>query len=413
MPKYEVRLPPSKMLLKITKGKKKSSEKLGALMTGDIVTVFTINGNRARIVSPIVGWCSMKNEDKDLKYLYKTRSVVIDAADTTCTLTKKALDLSRKEYCLKNISMLENHMQVIRNQREASGRADDMMATMNELWERKEMFEELLHPKLEWNCTQCTYLNSPIHFDCKMCKTRKPAEITVTMSAELQALLRSRGNEEKEITCLFDSVKEEKFVAPIAKLECKVGELVNQHTEVSGRLNELEESNTILANRITEVETTLKTCVDLSAVDPKEWSVAMVSIWLLKLGIPQYQEDFEDACVNGDKLLSCDEISLEKLDVRRKHRPLILNAIAKLKKKHGKLNLSRNLSSPVQSQLTNIDCGTRKAQGLSMEDNLKVSRKSFEEDEPISNKTPAQESRGDFVNFSDEEWDDARGWDEL
>merc|ERR550534_114011 len=123
-------------------------------------------------------------------------SLDIDTAEYICPETKKALELSRRDYCLRNISNIENHMQVIRNQRESSGRADDMKATMNELQERKEMLEELLHPKLEWNCSQCTYLNSPAHFECKMCNSLKPAEITVEMSAKLQAALSNREDDE-------------------------------------------------------------------------------------------------------------------------------------------------------------------------------------------------------------------------
>jgi len=409
--RYEVRLPPSKLCLNVTKGKKKTSEKLGALITGDIVTVHLVFGDRANITSPIKGWCSFKNEEKNLKYLYKTRKAIIDAEDTTCSVTKTALDLSRREYCLKNISMIENHMQVIRNQREASGRADDMKATMNELQERKGMLEELLYPKLKWNCTQCTYLNSPIHFECKICNSRKPAEITVTMSAKLRSLLSIREDDEKEISCLFTSVKEEKPEAPIEKLESKVTELLNQHTDVSKRLNELKDSNTLLTDRITEVETTLKTCVNLDTIDPKKWSVAMVSVWLFQLGVQQYQDDFKDAGIDGEKLLSCNEIILEELDVRRKHRPIILNAIAELETKHTKFYLDRKLSSSVQSQLTNAVWENQNVQELLVEKNMKLSRKSLEVKEPISYIISAQESADEFANFSDEEWDNADGWD--
>jgi len=411
MAEYEVRLPPSKLCLKITRGMKKSSEKLGAIITGDIVTVLAVIGDRANIVSPIKGWCSMKNEEKNLKYLYKTRKTVIDATETTCCLTKKALELSRKDYCQRNISEIENHMQVIRNQREASGRADDMKATMNELQERKEMLEELLHPKLKWNCSQCTYLNSPAHFECTMCKSLKPAEITVAMSAKLQAALSNRKDDEKQITSLFSSVEEEEPKPHIEKLERKVSELLEQHSEVSERLNELQDSNTLLGDRITEVETTLKTCVDLSAVDPKEWSVAMVSIWLLQLGFPMYQEDFKDALMDGEKLLSCNGVILEELDVRRKHRPVILGAIAELERKSKKFKVNSSLASPVQSQLTSDVGGTQNVQEFVSEKNLKVSSKSLQLDEPISYPSPAQESTDDFANFSDEDWEDNDGWD--
>jgi len=413
MPQHVVRLPPSKMFLKITKEKKKASKKLGALMTGDIVTVFRIIGDRAKIVFPIHGWCSTKNEERNVQYLYKTENGVIHDADPTCAMTKKALDLSRREYCRKQISMLESHTQVIRNQREASGRGDDMMVTMRELQERIKVFKEFLYPKLEWNCAECTYVNSPVYLECKMCKTPKSVEMIFAMSAPLQAMLSNKGddNEGKKAAHLIVSAKEEKAVDSIEMLEGKVSELLNQQTKISGRMNELQESNIILADRITEVETTVKTCVDLSAVDPEKWSVTMVSAWLVKLGIQQYQEDFEDACVDGKKLLNCDERTLDKLDVRRKHRPLILNAITKLKENQQKLNVSRQLSSAAHSQQTKSICQTQNVQGLSQKQNVKVSSKPFEENHAISNKRSAPVSGDEFVDFSDEECDDALGWD--
>jgi len=320
------------------------------------------------------------------------------------------LEVSRRDYCLTNISKIENHMQVIRNQREASGRADDMKATMNELQERKGMLEELLHPKLKWNCSQCTYLNSPVHFECKMCKSLKPAEITVAMSARLQALS-NREDEEKQITRLFSSVAEEEPQPQIEKLETKVSELLDQHNEVSERLNELQDSNALLGDRITEVETTLKTCVDLSAIDPKEWNVTMESIWLLKLGFPQYEEDFKDAFIDGEKLLSCNEASLEELDVRRKHRSLILKAIAELEKKPKKFKVGNNLSSPVQSQISSGVCETQNIQESLSGKNVKVSSKQLPLKDPILRTSPVPGSRDDFANFSDEDWEDDDGWD--
>jgi len=284
---------------------------------------------------------------------------------------------------------------------------------MNELQERKEMLEELLHPKLKWNCSQCTYLNSPAHFECEMCKNLKPAEITAAMSAKLQAALSNREDDEKQITSLFSSVKEEEPKPHIEKLEREVSELIEQHTEVSDRLYELQDSNTLLGDRITEVETTLKTCVDLSIVDPKEWSFGMVSIWLLQLGFPQYQEDFKDASIDGKKLLSFNGDILEELDVRRKHRPIILGAIAELKRKSEKFKADSSLASPVQSQLTSDVGETQNVQELLLEKNVKVSSKSLRFEEPISysSSAQAQERSDDFANFSDEDWEDNDGWD--
>merc|ERR1719419_1792838 len=288
-----------------------------------------------------------------------------------------------------------------------------MMVTMRELQKRREVCKEFLYPKLDWNCAECTYLNSSVYVDCKMCKTPKSVETIFSMSAKLKAVLCNKGddNEVKKTARLFVSAEEEKPVAPIDTLDSKVSELLNQQSKISGSMNELEESNTILADRITEVETTIKTCMDLSAVDPEKWSGTMVSAWLLKLGIQQYQEDFEDACVDGKKLLSCDERTLDKLDVRRKHRSLILSAITELKEHHQELNLDRQLSSPVQSQQTKLICETQKAQELSQKQNVKVSSKPVKENQAISNERSAQESRDESVDFLDEESDHAHGWD--
>jgi len=311
----------------------------------------------------------------------------------------KVLNQSRKEYWLKEISRLEDHMQVIRNQRQASGRADDMMFTMNELQWSKDLSEELLYPKLRWDCAQCTYENSPIHFECKMCERQKPAEITVEMSFILKALLSDRDDDEKEITCLFTSVEEEKPEALIKNQNRKLTELLSQHAEVSEKQ---------IAEKITEVRTTSKTSVDLSAVDPKEWTVAMVSVWLLQLGFRQYQQHFKDACIDGETLLSCNEMRLEELDVRRKHRPLILTAIDDLKTKRKQLNPSGNLSS-LQSQLSNAVCEIQNVQNLPVEKTLKLPRKPFEAEQPISCRISDLENKDDFANFSDEELDNSSG----
>lgn len=347
-------------------------------------------------------------------------------ADIRSKMTKEALDLSHREWCKKNISILESHMQVINNQRMSSGRGDDMSITMNELKRGKELFEELLYPKLQWNCTKCTYLNSPIHFNCEICESRKPAEITIAMSVQLQTLLSKQGQDEQEIVSLFDPVLEEKSAALVKKLESKVAEDLDWPTEDSYSvfeleetnmdqptgdsywLIELEETNANIRNKINDEENTLKSCVDLTFGDPKDWSVAMVSTWLFQLGVPQYQEAFADACIDGEKLLSTGKSNLEKLGVHQKDCSLILNAIAKLEARDHQFNNSKNLASYVQSQHNNVFCVTRNTQEFIHDDSLsmQLSRKLVKCNEPVSNRNFVQKlsvSSGDFVDYPDEE----------
>jgi len=128
--------------------------------------------------------------------------------DTNYELTKKVLDLSRRESWLKNISDIESNMQVIRNRRVDFGIADAHSDAMNKLQEEKEMLEELLYPKLWWDCTKCTFMNSPVHTQCQMCKSVKPTEITVEMFLNLKALFHNRVDDHMEITRLFTSADE-------------------------------------------------------------------------------------------------------------------------------------------------------------------------------------------------------------
>lgn len=230
------------------------------------------------------------------------------------------------------------------------------------------------------------------------------------MQVKLQAKLSNREDDEKQITGLISSSDEEEPKPQIVQLEEKVSGLMGRHTGVSERLKELYDSNTLLGDRIKDVETTLKTCVDLSTVDPKAWSVTMVSVWLLQLGFPQYQEDFKDAFIDGEKLLSCNGVILEELDVRRKHRPVILGAIAELEKKSKKFKVGSNIASPVKYQLTGDVRGKQNVQELVWEKSVQVSSKSLQLEEPISYASPAQESRDDFANSSDENWEDNDEW---
>jgi len=304
---------------------------------------------------------------------------------------------------LKNKSEIESHMQVIRNRRVDTGVADVMSDTMNKLQECKEILEELLYPKLWWDCISCTLRNSSVHTQCEICKSDKPTEMTFEMFVNLKALLYNRVNDHKEITCLFPSAGEEEARVSVKKLQRKVSELSSQHTQNVGRINDLENDDTILADKFGEVETKGKTFIDLNVVDPKQWSVGMVSEWLLQLGIQQYREDFKNACIDGDKLLSCNEISLDKLNVLQKHRPLILNAIAELKTKHKKFKVGRKEPSPVQSQPSNAVCEALNVQDIIPEKGIKVSTNLPKVEDPVSWVT-ACECTANFLNFSDKEW---------
>jgi len=170
---------------------------------------------------------------------------VVSMRDTNCKVTKKVLDMSRREKLLKNMSEIESHMQVIRNRRVDTGVADAHLDTMNRLQERKEFVEELLHPKLWWDCTSCTYRNPPVHAQCEICKSEKPTEITVEMFVNLKALLYNRIDDHKEITRLFTSANEEEARVSVKKLNRTVSELSSQDIKNLGRTNDLENDDTI------------------------------------------------------------------------------------------------------------------------------------------------------------------------
>jgi len=56
-------------------------------------------------------------------------------------------------------------------------------------------------------------------------------------------------------------------------------------------------------------------------------------------------------------------------------------------------------------------CETQKAQELSQKQNVKVSSKPVKENQAISNERSAPVCGDQFVDFSDEGWDDACDWD--
>jgi len=68
--------------------------------------------------------CSTRRNVKLLDDLYKAQEAVLAPARVNCSTTLKVLDLSRKEWSMKMISILESHHQVIANLRQATGNAD-------------------------------------------------------------------------------------------------------------------------------------------------------------------------------------------------------------------------------------------------------------------------------------------------
>jgi len=166
---------------------------------------------------------------------------------------------------MKRISINESHQQVIANLRQATGYADAMAGTWNKLQEYNDMYGEVGCPQLWWNCMYCTLRNSPARQKCKICESKKPIETTVEMYFNHKALLYNRNDEHKEIERLFTCHDKEESEPSIKNLKLEEGEHLSQHTTLLGRLNELENDNTMLSEKIIEVK--LKT-TDLSAVDP-------------------------------------------------------------------------------------------------------------------------------------------------
>jgi len=118
----------------------------------------------------------------------------------------------------------------------------------------------------------------------------------------------------------------------IDKLGKQVDFLSAGYGIVAKQVDDLEEINWQLSNRLVEVESTLSSCA-LETTNPMEWDVSVVCSWLERLGLGEYQEDFAEAMIDGESLLSCDAQKLEDLDIRRKHCPVILKGLEDLRKK--------------------------------------------------------------------------------
>lgn len=315
--------------MKINKGKGRGTRVIGDLFPGDHVTVEEVCGERARISHPKTGWCNMKNELLNMKYLIPFHRKVSNEMD-------KVLNQSRQEYCDKNITAIETRMKTITNEPDV-----DVKSTIQELQRYKTFFQELRNPLLEWKCSRCTFLNPQRAKTCSMCSTARQGELSTEMAEKLERLLtkKPRTVEEKE-----QVLWEERPKSPVGKLQEQVDDLSKRYEKVAQHVDDLEEANWQLTDRLGKVETTLTSCV-LDTTNPKEWDVSLVSCWLDKLGANEYQSDFAEAMIDGVRLLSCDAQRLEELDVRRKHRPMILEGIALLHKQWNEV--SNELDEPV------------------------------------------------------------------
>jgi len=200
--------------------------------------------------------------------LYKAQEAVLAPARINCSTTWKVLDQSRKEWCLKNISINESHQQVIANVRQASGYVDAMKDTGNKLQESNDMYEEVLCPKLWWDCIYCTYRNSPALHKCKICESKKPIETTNEMFFNHKALLYNRIDVHRGKECLSTCHDKEESEVSIKELKLEDGEHLEEHTTLIVRLNDLENNNNNMMLSDNIMEAKLKT-TDLSAVDLK------------------------------------------------------------------------------------------------------------------------------------------------
>lgn len=148
-----------------------------------------------------------------------------------------------------------------------------------------------------------------------------------------------------------DHLKDELFRAPIGTLKHSVEHLSESYIEVNLRVNELEEVNWQLADHDDKVENTLKSCAGLYETDPNNWDISMVCIWLHINGLDLYESDFTEAGVDGKTLLACNDELLQKLNIRRQHRSIILNSVLELQKKSMGFDNELRFVNPQKSPL--------------------------------------------------------------
>jgi len=215
----------------------------------------------------------------------------------------------------------------------------------------KTFFQELMCQERDWQCNCCTFLNTPKVSICSMCGIARPTELPTVMAKKLENLLskkRSYVDEQEDRMPLGAEVK-----SPMAvdKLEKQVDDLSQKYGKVTQQVEELEEANWKLSGRLINVERTLSSCV-LDTTNPKTWDVSAVSSWLARLGAEEYQNDFAEAMIDGVDLLSCDGKKLEELDVRRKHRPMILKGIDQLRDKWNEGSEVREPTNPLDESMS-------------------------------------------------------------
>jgi len=322
---YEIYLPTSKPFLKVTLGREKSSTKLGVLLHGESVTVVEKQGDRAKISRPVEGWCSFRNGTMGFQYLRLT-SQPAGKAETM-------LNNTHKNNFLMRLLELEDRIDMISKQQETSGLSDTWNGRTNGRQGRKILLEEYFEPKLEWSCSKCTFNNPPEVFLCSKCKSAKSCQIQSEVGWEL--LMKTPGLDEgywkPKITKI--GKEDELLKSLIDKVRRYNWNLSESYRKATQRMYGLEDANEQLADQAVKAEETFKTCNSLYDVDPNDWDISMVSIWLHKNGLDMYQNDFSDAEVDGKALLAANEKLLQELDVRRQHRPIILRGVFELQKK--------------------------------------------------------------------------------
>jgi len=322
---YEIYLPTSKPFLKVTLGREKNSTKLGVLLHGDSVTVVEKQGDRAKISRPVEGWCSFRNRTKGFEYLRHTRWSP-GAAETM-------LNNAHKNSFWMRLLEIKDRIHEISKQQEIIGMSNTRNGRTSGRQSRKILLEEYFEPKLEWSCSNCTFNNPPEVFLCSKCKSAKSCQIQSEVGWEL--LMKTPGWDEgywkSKIT--ISERKDELLSSQIDNVRRYYWNLSESYREAIQRMYGLEDANELLADRAVKAEEAFKTCNSLYDVDPKDWDISMVSIWLHKNGLDMYQSDFSDADVDGEALLTANEKLLQELNIRRQHWPIILSGVFELQKK--------------------------------------------------------------------------------
>jgi len=312
---YEIHLPPSKPFLKVTLGREKNSTKLGVLLHGESVTVVKKQGNRAKISQPVEGWCSFRNGTKGCHYLRHTRYAP-GAAEIMPNNTHQ------NKFWMRLLA-LEDRINAMSIQKETSEISDGSNGGSEGRPSRKILLEEYFEPKLEWSCGNCTFINPPEVFLCSKCKSAKLGQIQSEVGWELLMKTSGQDKSHRKPIITKSTKKDELLSSRIEQVKRYYRNLSESYREATERMHGLEDANDHLAG----------SCNDLYDVDPNDWDISMVLIWLHKNGLDMYQRDFSDAKVDGKALLAANEKLLQELDIRRQHWAIILSGILELQKK--------------------------------------------------------------------------------